>query len=45
MKWHVLDNRRKIMGVLQKLVSNRTEIKVRVRGAKTPFTSKLLKIV
>ena len=45
MKWHVLDNQRKIMGVLQKLVSNKTEIKVRVRGAKRPFTSKLLKIV
>lgn len=45
MKWHVLDNQRKIMGVLQKLVSNKTEIKVRVRGAKSPFTSKLLRIV
>lgn len=45
MKWHVLDNQRKIMGVLQKLVFNKTEIKVRVRGAKRPFSSKLLKIV
>ena len=45
MKWHVLDNQRKIMGVLQKQVSNKTEIRVRVKGAKRPFISKLLKIV
>lgn len=45
MKWHVLDNKQKIWRVLQKLVSQKTEIKVRVRGAKNPFTSKLLKIV
>jgi hypothetical protein len=30
---------------LLKLVSNKTEIKVRLKGAKTPFTSRLLKIV
>jgi hypothetical protein len=45
MKWHVLDNKQKILRILQKSVSNKTEIKVRVRGAKNPFTSKLLKIV
>ena len=33
------------MAVLQKLVSSKTEIRVRVKGAKRPFTSKLLKIV
>ncbi len=45
MKWHVLDDKQKIWRVLQKLVSQKTEIKVRIRGAKNPFTSKLLKIV
>ena len=45
MKWHVLDDKRKILRILQKSVSNRTEMKVRIRGAKNPFTSKLLKIV
>jgi len=45
MKWHVLDNKKKILRILQKSVSHKTEIKVRIRGAKTPFTSKLLKIV
>ena len=45
MKWHVLDNKQKIWRVLQTLVSQKTEIKVRIRGAKNPFTSKVLKIV
>ncbi len=45
MKWHVLNNKQKILRILQKSVSNRTEMKVRVRGAKNPFTSKLLMIV
>jgi hypothetical protein len=45
MKWHVLHNRQKILRILQKSVSNRTEMKVRIRGAKNPFASKLLKIV
>ena len=45
MKWHVLDNKEKILRILQKSVSNKTEINVRIRGAKNPFTSKLLKIV
>lgn len=45
MKWHVLDNKQKILRILQKSASNKTEISVRIRGAKNPFTSKLLKIV
>ncbi len=45
MKWHVLDNKQKILRILQKSVSNKTEINVRIRGARNPFTSKLLKIV
>ena len=45
MKWHVLDDKRKILRILQRSVSNRTEMKVRIRGAKNPFMSKLLMIV
>jgi hypothetical protein len=44
-KWHVLDNKQKMWRVFQKLVPQRMEIKVRIRGAKNPFASKLLKIV
>jgi hypothetical protein len=44
MKWHVLDNKQKILRILQKSVSNKTQIKVRIRAEKNPFTSKLLKI-
>jgi hypothetical protein len=44
MKWHVLDNKQKVFRILQKIISDKTEIRVRIRGAKTPFTSKLLKI-
>jgi hypothetical protein len=45
MKWHVLDNKQKILRILQKTVSNKTELRVRIRGAKNPFTSRLLMIV
>ena len=44
-KWHVLDKKQNILRILQKSVSKRTELKVRIRGAKNPFTSKLLMIV
>ena len=45
MKWHVLEDKRKILRILQKSVSSRREMKVRIRGAKHPFTSRLLMIV
>jgi hypothetical protein len=42
MKRQVLKNREKILRILMHLVTKKTEIKVRVKGEKVPFTSKLI---
>lgn len=44
MDWHLLEDRQKIMRIMNQLISNKTEIKVRINGEKSPFISKLLKI-
>jgi hypothetical protein len=44
MKWHVLKDREKILRIMNHLITKKTEIKVRIRGEKAPFTSKLIKI-
>ena len=44
MNWLALDNREKVMQILEQLISNRTEIKVQVAGDHTAFASKVIKI-
>jgi hypothetical protein len=44
MAWLTLDDNRKIMGVIDQVISQRIEIRIRVTGEKTLFTSKIIKI-
>jgi len=44
MAWLTLDDNRKILRLIGQVISKRIEIKIRVRGEETPFTSKILRI-
>jgi hypothetical protein len=44
MAWLTVDDNRKIMGVIHQVISERAEIRIRVAGEGTPFTSKIIKI-
>jgi len=44
MAWLTLDDNQKIMQVIDQVISERIEIKIRVKGEKTLFTSKIIKI-
>jgi hypothetical protein len=44
MAWLTVDDNRKIMGVIHQVISERAEIRIRVTGEGTPFTSKIIKI-
>jgi len=44
MVWLTVDDNQKIMGVIHQVISKRIEIRIRVTGEKTLFTSKIIKI-
>ena len=44
MAWLTLDDNQKIMRVIDRVISKRIEIKIRVKGEKTPFASRIIKI-
>lgn len=44
MAWRTLDNKLKIIQIFNHLISNRAEIKIRLKGGETEFTSRFIKI-
>lgn len=44
MAWLTLDNNRKILRVIEHLISKRIEIKIRLKGEKTIFSSRFIKV-
>ena len=44
MSWQVLNNKQKIVEIINYLITKKTEIKVRIEDGKTPFTSRVSKI-
>jgi hypothetical protein len=44
MAWLTVDDNQRIMQVIDRVISKRIEITIRVKGEKTPFTSKIIKI-
>lgn len=45
MAWHVIDSRRKIMRIIDQLISQHTTIKIRVGAEKKIFNSKFIEII
>lgn len=44
MNWHTLHNKQTIMRIIHHLISKKTIVALRIKGEKTTFTSKLLKV-
>jgi hypothetical protein len=44
MVWITLDDNREIMRLIDQVISERIEIRIRVEGEKTPFTSQIIKM-
>jgi hypothetical protein len=44
MAWLTLDDNQKIMQVIDRVISDRIEIKVQLKGEETAFTSKIIEI-